>query len=274
MRPHRITPIIFVIVAMYGICCAIALGQSVTANPPIPVPSATRAYPAASAVRPAPAAPTAAAVMQQAGGSLMKAAAVPVAPEATQARLQAVSFFAVPVPEPKTLKKHDLVTIIVREESEFSSTGTTDLKKQEAIDAKLENFIRLNFASLASGPHVTGDAIGSQPLEAKGSVDSSFKGEGSVDRSDSFTGRITAEILDVKPNGTLIVQARKRIKTDEEEQTFQLTGTCRAEDVQPDNTVLSTQVYDLELTKTHKGAVRDATKRGWIPRLLDALNPF
>ena len=48
----------------------------------------------------------------------------------------------------------------------------------------------------------------------------------------------------------------------------------RAKYVLPDNTVLSTQLYDLELNKQHSGAVRDTTKRGWVPKLLDAINPF
>jgi hypothetical protein len=33
-------------------------------------------------------------------------------------------------------------------------------------------------------------------------------------------------------------------------------------------------MFDKDLTKSHKGAVRDTTKRGWIPKLLDVLNPF
>jgi flagellar L-ring protein precursor FlgH len=55
---------------------------------------------------------------------------------------------------------------------------------------------------------------------------------------------------------------------------FVLSGVCRAEDVTPDNTVLSTQMYDKQITTSHKGAVRDTTKRGLISKLLDALNPF
>jgi flagellar L-ring protein precursor FlgH len=72
----------------------------------------------------------------------------------------------------------------------------------------------------------------------------------------------------------MVLQARQRIKTDDEEQTFILSGICRVEDITPDNSILSTQMFDKELTKTHKGAVRDTTKRGWIPKLLDVINPF
>ena len=95
-----------------------------------------------------------------------------------------------------------------------------------------------------------------------------------MDRSDTLTARITAEILDVKPNGTIVLQARKHIKTDDEEQQFILSGICRAEDIGTDNTVLSTQMYDLSLQKNSKGDVRESTERGNLPKLLDFINPF
>ncbi len=240
-----------VLLALYGICCGLAMGQ---AQRPVLPEAAPR--------------PDTATALRASGGSLLRATLSRQA-DPRQAGLSDVSFFAVPEPQPQSFKKHDLITIIVREQSEFSSQASTDLKRQNDLDAKLENFIKLNLKNL----HLSGDAI-SSPLEIKGSVDREFKGDGAMDRSDSFTGRITAEVLDVKPNGTLILQARKSIKTDDEEQVFILTGTCRAADVMPDNTLLSTQLYDLELIKNHTGSIRDATKRGWLTKLLDAVNPF
>ena len=180
-----------------------------------------------------------------------------------------VSYFAVPAPKPKTLMKHDLVTIVVNEESESSSTGTTDLKKNADIDAKLAQFpgFDLNNFALTAG-------IGSVAPELNVTSNRDYKGQGTVDREDSFTARIQAEVVDVKPNGTLVLQARKRIVTDEEQQQFILTGICRVQDITPDNTVLSTQLYDLNVQKNNTGALRDTTKRGWVPRILDWVNPF
>jgi flagellar L-ring protein precursor FlgH len=212
--------------------------------------------------------PDTADLLRRGGGSLLKAT-LGLPPDPGQARLADVSFFAVPEPEPRTLRKHDLVTVIIREESEFKSEGTTDLKKQAELNAKIEEFIRFSLDNFELKPNV-----GEPFPEIKTSADRSFKGEATVDRTDTLTARMTAEVLDVKPNGTLVLQARKRIKTDEEVQQFVLTGICRVEDVSADNTVLSTQLYDLELEKKHTGAVRDTTRRGWVPKLLDVLNPF
>jgi len=202
------------------------------------------------------------------GGSLLRAS-LGTGPQAGPGKSLQVSFFDVPAPEPREFKKHDLVTIVVREESEFKSDGTTDLKREASLDAKIQQFIKL-----AVGEGALANAIGQTTPEVKLSGARDFKGEASIDRSDSFITRITAEIVDVKPNGTLVLQARSHIKTDDEEQTLVLSGTCRADDITADNSVLSTQLFDKELTKNHKGAVRDGTKRGWFTKLLDALNPF
>jgi flagellar L-ring protein precursor FlgH len=187
----------------------------------------------------------------------------------TAGTLASVSFLAVPEPQPKIVKKHDIITLIIREESEYSSEGTTDLKKQADLNAAIEQFIRVNAKNFAIENSIAGAA---PSITMNGSRN--FKGEATVDRTDSYTQRIGAEVIDVKPNGTLVLQAMKTIQTDEEEQSVILSGVCRAEDITADDTVLSTQLHDLTVRKTHKGAVRDTTKRGWIPRLLDVINPF
>lgn len=244
-----------------------ASGAASAQNAP---PAATNAGPRPAAATPGNAAPkrideiSPAEAIQRARGSLMRAS-LGANPDPAQ-----ISFMAVAEPQPRTLKKHDLVTIIVREESQSKSNGSTDLKKEATFETKLEEFIKLSFKNAA----LEGGGVGTTPPSIKMSGSREFKGDGSVDRSDSLTFRVTGEVIDVKPNGTLVLQARQRIKTDDEEQMFILSGVCRAEDVSPDNTVLSTQMFDKDVTKTTKGAVRDSTKRGWVPKLLDALNPF
>jgi len=208
-------------------------------------------------------------IMQRTGSSLLQAQ-LAAAADPNAMKMGQVSFFAVPEPQPKTMKKHDLITIIIREESDIQSKGTTDLKKNAELQAQVNQMLKFKLSNLtlyspptpAVQPGV--DLLGNR----------TYKGEGEVDRTDSMTARITAEIIDVKPNGTLVLQARKHIKTDEEEQTFILSGTCRVEDVTADNSILSTQLHDLDLQKNHKGAVRDTTKRGIVPKLLDFVNPF
>jgi flagellar L-ring protein precursor FlgH len=101
-----------------------------------------------------------------------------------------------------------------------------------------------------------------------------LKGEGDTNREDRLTTRLTGRILDVKPNGILVLEARARVQHDDEISEITLTGVCRKEDVTADNTVLSTQIANKEITVNNKGALRAAARRGWIPRLIDLIKPF
>lgn len=207
--------------------------------------------------------------MGRVGGSLLKAT-LSVPPDPAQAKLSQLSYIAVPEKEPKIMKKHDLVTIIIHEESSTTSKAQNDLKKNVELQAEIQQWFKLNLGK--------GSLYGLNTPTATPGLDvtgaRTFHGEGELDRSDSIDARITAEVLDVKPNGTVILQARKHIKTDDDEQQFILTGICRGEDVQADNTVLSTQLFDMSLQKNSKGDVRESTRRGRLPKLLDWLNPF
>ncbi len=208
-------------------------------------------------------------LVRQNGNSLLRAQ-LATAPIETRNTLEAVSFFHVPPPQPRTIAKHDLVTIIIREESSAKSNAKTDITRESEFEAKLEEFIKLSLSNL----EIEGGGIGPVPPSIKASGTRSFQGDGKLDRKDSFIARIQAEVIDVKPNGTLVLQARKRIKTDEEEQFFVLSGICRADDVTADNSVLSTQLFDMELAKSTRGPIGDSVKRGAVHKFLDWLNPF
>src|SRR5262245_31715285 len=79
---------------------------------------------------------TTATLLRSNGGSLLRAS-LAAQPDPSIAKASQISFFAVPPPEPHVVKKHDLITIIVREESEQKHEGTTDVKRQADLDAKI-----------------------------------------------------------------------------------------------------------------------------------------
>jgi flagellar L-ring protein FlgH len=183
-----------------------------------------------------------------------------------------VSLTAVRLPEPRRFAMQDLVTIIVRESTE----NETDAK----LDAKKDT----NWNGAVSGwPGIRGvDDVFNMFLKTHMSQNPSvgvkfsneFKGDGQNTRKDTFTSRITARIIDIKPNGLLVVEARKFIQTEKESLNMVLTGTCRKEDVATDNTVLSTQIYDLHLVKKHEGDVNDTVKKGVLTKVFDFLFNF
>ncbi len=183
--------------------------------------------------------------------------------------LQQVSLTAVVPTPPKTFKVHDLITVIVREQKKYEADAQTDNKKDASIDALLDMWFRIHDGRWQQQ---TFEGGGKPQISAK--VAGELKADGKSEREDKFITRVTAEVIDVKPNGNLVLEAKAYIKNDEEEQILTLTGTCRGLDVTPDNTVLSTQLADKRIDVKHTGAVRDATRRGWIPKALDFLRLF
>lgn len=183
--------------------------------------------------------------------------------------LLSVSPIAVGAPEPRKIEVHDLVTVIVRETKTSSSDADIQSDKEWTMEGELTKFLRLD------GDH---HLIPQNFEEGTPGVEFDFKneysGKGKTGRRDSITTRVTARVIDVKPNGNLILESRKRVKTDEDEYTVTLTGECRSEDVTADNTVLSTQIFGLELETVSTGAARDAARRGWLMRVFDFLRPI
>ncbi|MGA3066144.1 MAG: flagellar basal body L-ring protein FlgH [Tepidisphaeraceae bacterium] len=216
-----------------------------------------------------PAPPPIGELSERAGGSLARATMNSRSDtEVVTAPMTAASYIAVPDPPPKLLHKHDLVTIIVNEQSAYTAQGDNNLQKAADFDSQVADYIHMNSHNSLEPEQP------SNPLEFKWVGSRDLKGSGEVDRTDSLTARITAEVVDVKPNGTLVLQASETIKTDDETQKMSLSGTCRVDDISADNSILSTQLYDLHLTKDHTGQIRDTTKRGFFPRLLDWIDPF
>ncbi len=179
--------------------------------------------------------------------------------------LELASFIAVsPVP-PRKFKIHDLITIIVRQQKTYEADGRLDNRGRWNLSGKLSDWFRF----YDDATHLGQDKLSNGQPGFKFDYNNTYRQESKNDREDKFTTRIQATIIDVKPNGNLVLEAQLREQHDEEEFTITLTGMCRSEDVTPDNSVLSTQLAELVLIERNQGAVRDATKRGWVPRLLE-----
>jgi len=178
------------------------------------------------------------------------------------------SWIAVDKPRPKDIRVHDLVTIIVNEVSKHASKEDTKSEREYSVDAALKDWLRYSSGSLRPDKQPSGDPkIGF-------SYEREFEGKGDNNRSDTLSARIQAEVIDVMPNGNLILEATHKVVTNEEETVITLTGTCRSKDVGVDNTIISTQLAQLDVRKHHKGIVRDANKRGLLSGLIDWLAIF
>ena len=89
-----------------------------------------------------------------------------------------------------------------------------------------------------------------------------------------MTFRIAAAVVDIRPNGNLVIEARREIRINEEVWMQSLTGVVRRQSIGPDRTVRSDEVAELRIEKREKGFVNDAYTRGWLTRWYDKWKPF
>jgi len=199
------------------------------------------------------------------------AASGPATQASTAEQLQGVSLFAVVPPKPKAFAKHDLIEVIINEASAAKMEQTLDAKKDYNFDAELSKFPSIRH--LLEFQLDQGDPS-SLPVGMGLSSKNKFKGDGELERKDTLTARVTAEVIDVKPNGTLVLEARKNRQQDEETYTLVLSGLCRSEDITRQNTIQSSQLANLDVKIESDGQVTKAGKKGLIPRIFEAIFNF
>jgi len=155
----------------------------------------------------------------------------------------------------------DVLTIAVNERQTVKNKEETELKKGSDLNAAITNF------------NVMPGAFGTLPA-ASGIADRNFKGEAKYDKEGAFATRISVLVIDVQPNGNLVVEGRRRIVIDGETKTIRITGIVRPFDIPSNNTVSSDAVANASIAYEAEGTLNRATNRGWLGDLLDFAWPF
>lgn len=102
----------------------------------------------------------------------------------------------------------------------------------------------------------------------------SFSGNGASNKADNFNATIAARIIDIMPSGNLVIEGNREIVIDQEKQTITLRGIVRQKDIDANNTVASSAIADAQITYTGNGALTQASKKGWLGKVVDVIWPF
>lgn len=163
----------------------------------------------------------------------------------------------------KAYRLHDVVSVVVAE----SLTAETDGGVKNSRASSANSNVTALFGALKSSNALQ------NLLGASASSGLSASGQSTTDSNLLTT--FGAEVVDVLPNGMLVVQATREITFSQQTQLIKLRGLVRPEDVSAQNQVLSTAMTDLELEVTGKGIVNDSTYRqNPLVRLLERLLVF
>ncbi|MFK7955620.1 MAG: flagellar basal body L-ring protein FlgH [Lysobacterales bacterium] len=151
----------------------------------------------------------------------------------------------------------DVITVVLTEQTNASKSASTATDRETSFD-------------LSPGPLFGRDIQASQ-LESG----QDFSGNGSSSQNNSLSGSLTVTVVGVLGNGLLAIQGEKWLTLNQGKEYLRIAGHVRGADVRANNTVLSTQIANAQITYSGSGALHDANRQGWLTRLFaNVLSPL
>ncbi len=174
-----------------------------------------------------------------------------------------------PPAQARTIRLHDIVSIRVDESATALLLGNATSRKTTSYDAVVRDWIRMvGLDTIKPAPQSDGDP------RVQINENEVYRGDSTLRTSETITFNIAAQVVDILPNGLIVLEGNTTISLNDNSMEVSLIGTCRSEDIQPDNTVLSRNLVNKHIKKREDGHVRDGYARGWLTRLFAKVRPF
>lgn len=154
----------------------------------------------------------------------------------------------------------DILTININEKVSASKTATSTANRAGSMDFVVPD------------AQIGGRGIKGGKLSATSKND--FEGKGDSAANNVFTGAITVTVVDVLPNGNLIVAGEKQIGINQGSEFVRLSGVVDPRFILAGNVVSSTQVADARLEYRGAGYINEAQTIGWLSRVFMSVMPF
>ncbi len=216
---------------------SLLLGGCVTLNPRVEVVEPTQARPAIVVPQPA------------SNGSIFQSAGYRPLYETHRARLVG-----------------DIVTIEIDEMVQASQSKTSSIQKGGSLSAKTK---------MPLGASILSKIDADLPnLDATVSSNNAFSGKGNATSGNDFKGNITATVIEVLPNGHLVVSGEKQIGVGSNVDVLRFSGQVDPVTIRPGNRVTSTQIANVRLEQRGEGAQQESQGIGWLGRFFLSIAPF
>jgi flagellar L-ring protein precursor FlgH len=149
----------------------------------------------------------------------------------------------------RAMRPHDLVSVVVSESLAASTDGSVKNSRASNASSQISSLIGLLH---------TGNAL--QNLVNQTSA-AGLNAQGTSATTSSLSTTLGGQVVEVLPNGMLVIEAAREVEFSQQTQTIVLRGLVRPEDISQQNQILSTAISSLELQVRGKGIVTDYTRR-------------
>jgi flagellar L-ring protein precursor FlgH len=157
----------------------------------------------------------------------------------------------------------DVITVLLNESSQATRTQNGSVSRESSntmAPAGLQKF-GTNLGGMMGGINMLGGSV-------------SNKGTGAADQQASLTGSVAVAVVEVMPNGNLVLRGEKQLALTEGAEIIQVAGIIRPDDVSPSNTVQSKRLANAQIAYRGTGDLANATRAGWATSALIKLWPF
>jgi len=155
----------------------------------------------------------------------------------------------------KSFSIGDILTVQIAEQSRASSSSGTRTGRQ------MDNSFNV---AQGQGP------LSFIPLTGAGmSANNSFRGDANTTRDASLSSKMTVFIVDIDDNGNLMIEGRRVVNINGEDEITTLTGVVRSQDVGSDNTVQSHSIANAKISYSGKGHVTEGSRKGIVSRFFN-----
>jgi flagellar L-ring protein FlgH len=168
----------------------------------------------------------------------------------------------------KATYENDIITIIVDETAVAQNSASTNTARATSSDSKISAMLGIDSSILKSNPMMGGQ------IGAGGSSTSTMKNTGDTNRGNKLQAKIAGRVVRKLQNGNLLVEGRRQVTINAEDQFIVITGIVRPADVSADNYVYSQNIADMRVVYTGAGVLHDKSYPGWGTRILDWAWPF
>lgn len=162
----------------------------------------------------------------------------------------------------------DIITIMLVENVSATNSASLGTDKDSKLNMEVNGF-----DSIIGVNHLFGKPVSTNP-SFDVSATNGFDGSGSSRRSSVITGTVSGQVTEIMPNGNLRIEASQAMVINDEKNSVILVGTVRPQDISSENTILSTQVANVEIKYAGKGPLSNVQKRGIITEFLEFIWPF
>ncbi|WP_299595892.1 flagellar basal body L-ring protein FlgH [uncultured Microbulbifer sp.] len=185
---------------------------------------------------------------------------MPPAPRANGAIFQPDTGYLPLFEEDRPRMSGDLLTVIFNEQVSAS--------RNSEVNAEREGATTLTTDTAPSGL----ERLVDYGIDITGN--SNFQGGGGAEARNTFSGTLTATVLEVLPNGNFRVRGEKQIRINEGTEFIRFSGIVDPRAITAANQVLSTQVAEARIEYVGNGYSNEAQTMGWFQRLLLNISPY